>query len=134
MTYSYVTGEHRPVEVLIFEMSPLVVEQFLQVDHDIWTMREAFKEGLEVIPFLSKEVWLDDSKPGQVTIVFVWDSLEQWKIVADESFQAQLQSEFDALFPHPITLVSAPHEESEYGIHRVSRFERAGHLSSRVTQ
>ncbi len=77
MTYSYVTGEHRPVEVLVFEMSPLVVEQFLQVDHDIWTMREAFKKDIGVIPFLSKEVWLDDSKPGQVTIVFVSADLKE---------------------------------------------------------
>ncbi|NCX05619.1 MAG: TIGR03792 family protein, partial [Actinobacteria bacterium] len=70
--YSYITDEERPVEVLVFRMDPTVVDEFIRVDHDVWTLGEAHMEGLADIPFLSKEVWLDSSKPGEVTIVFVW--------------------------------------------------------------
>ena len=122
--YSYITGEERPVEVLVFRMDPAVVEEFIRVDHEVWTLGEAYTEGLTDLPFLSKEVWLDSSKPGEVTIVFVWDTQSAWDIVGNTEFQKKLQAEFDSRFPHPIELIAAPHEDSHFGIHRVTRFER----------
>ena len=124
MTYSYINNERRPVEVLVFRMSPSVVDEFIRVDHDVWTLGEALMPGLSTIPFLSKEVWLDDSRPGEVTLVFVWDTQEQWDIVGETSFQQELQHIFDSRFPHPVELIRAPHEDSQFGIHRVTRFER----------
>ena len=105
-------------------MDPAVVDEFIRVDHHVWTLGEALMPGLNTIPFLSKEVWLDDSRPGEVTLVFVWDTQEQWDIVGETSFQQELQRIFDSQFPHPVELISAPHEDSQFGIHRVSRFER----------
>lgn len=125
MTYTYVSGEHRPVEVLVFSMDPAVVDEFIRVDHEVWTLGEAFVDDEGTIPFLSKEVWLDDSRPGEVTLVFVWDTIEQWHRVGAADIQDRLQAAFDARFQHPLTLVSAPHEDSNFGIHRVSRFERS---------
>jgi uncharacterized protein (TIGR03792 family) len=122
--YSYITGEERPVEVLVFRMDPAVVEEFIRVDHEVWTLGEAYTEGLTDLPFLSKEVWLDKSKPGEVTIVFVWDTQKAWDIVGNAEFQKNLQAEFDSRFPHPVELIAAPHEDSNFGIHRVTRFER----------
>ncbi|MEI6199590.1 MAG: TIGR03792 family protein [Actinomycetota bacterium] len=122
--YSYITGEDRPVEVLVFRMNPAVVEEFIRVDHEVWTLGEAHTEGPTDIPFLSKEVWLDSSKPGEVTIVFVWDTQKAWDIAGNTEFQKKLQAEFDSRFPHPIELIAAPHEDSNFGIHRVTRFER----------
>jgi uncharacterized protein (TIGR03792 family) len=124
MTYSYINNERRPVEVLVFRMAPSVVDEFIRVDHDVWTLGEALMPGLSTIPFLSKEVWLDDSRPGEVTLVFVWDTQEQWDIVGETSFQQELQHIFDSRFPHPVELIRAPHEDSQFGIHRVTRFER----------
>lgn len=124
MTYSYINNERRPVEVLVFRMDPSVVDEFIRVDHDVWTLGEALMPGLDTIPFLSKEVWLDDSRPGEVTLVFVWDTQEQWDIVGETSFQQELQRIFDSRFPHPVELIRAPHEDSQFGIHRVTRFER----------
>jgi uncharacterized protein (TIGR03792 family) len=122
--YSYITGEERPVEVLVFRMDPAVVKEFIRVDHEVWTLGEAYTEGLTNLPFLSKEVWLDKSKPGEVTIVFVWDTQKAWDIVGNAEFQKKLQAEFDSRFPHPVELIAAPHEDSNFGIHRVTRFER----------
>jgi len=124
MTYSYINNERRPVEVLVFRMDPSVVDEFIRVDHYVWTLGEALMPGLSTIPFLSKEVWLDDSRPGEVTLVFVWDTQEQWDIVGETSFQQELQHIFDSRFPHPVELIRAPHEDSQFGIHRVTRFER----------
>jgi uncharacterized protein (TIGR03792 family) len=124
MTYSYINNERRPVEVLVFRMDPSVVDEFIRVDHEVWTLGEALMPGLNTIPFLSKEVWLDDSRPGEVTLVFVWDTQEQWDIVGETSFQQELQHIFDSRFPHPVELIRAPHEDSQFGIHRVTRFER----------
>ncbi len=123
-SYRYVKGERLPVEVLVFRMDPAHVEEYLAVDHEVWTRGEALLPGFERIPFLSKEVWLDDSKPGEVTLVFVWESLDAWLTVGAEAVQQELQARFDALFGHPIELIHAPHEASNYGIHRWSRFER----------
>jgi uncharacterized protein (TIGR03792 family) len=122
--YSYITNEERPVEVLVFRMDPAVVDEFIRVDHEVWTLGEAQMEGLTDIPFLSKEVWLDSTKPGEVTIVFVWDTQKAWDIVGNTEFQKKLQAEFDSRFPHPVELIAAPHEDSNFGIHRVTRFER----------
>lgn len=122
--FSYVNGERRPVEVLVFHVDPAHVQEFLRVDHEVWTLGEALLEDHTRIPFMSKEVWLDDSRPGEVTLVFVWESMQQWDAVGRPDVQARLQAEFDARFPHPVRLVRALHEESAMGIHRVSRFER----------
>lgn len=122
--FSYVASERRPVEVLVFRMDPGVVDEFIRIDHEVWTLGEAGMEGLSGIPFLSKEVWLDDSKPGEVTIVFVWDTQEGWDAVGNVEFQKKLQAMFDSRFPHFVELIAAPHEDSQYGIHRVTRFER----------
>ena len=108
----------------MFDVDPEHVEEYLAVDHEVWTLGEAHVDGIDHIPFLSKEVWLDDAHPGRITLIFVWESIESWQQVGDERLQRALQERFDAKFPHRVTLVRALHEESHFGIHRVSRFER----------
>ena len=122
--YKYTKGEKLPIEVLVLEMSPEHVEEFLVADHEVWTLGEAELPGFDQIPFLSKEVWLDDSWPGRVKLVFVWESLEAWMRVGITDIQKRLQAEFDARFKHPVKLVEAWHEDSNFGLHRWSRFER----------
>lgn len=122
--YTYRHGERLPVEVLVFSMDPRVVDEFLRVDHEVWTVGEAFLEGFDRIPFVSKEVWLDDTRPGEVTIVLVWESIDAWKRVDAVDIQRRLQTSFESRFSSVVTRVRAPHEESNFGIHRWSRFER----------
>ena len=122
--YRYTKGEKLPIEVLVFEMDPKHVEEFLVADHEVWTLGEAELPGFDQIPFLSKEVWLDDSWPGRVKLIFVWESLEAWMRVGITDIQKRLQAEFDARFKHPVKLVEAWHEDTNFGLHRWSRFER----------
>ena len=124
--FRYHSGERLPVEVLVFEVDPEHVEAFLDVDHEVWTLGEADVAGLDHIPFLSKEVWLDDAHPGRIILSFVWESIESWRHVGEDHVQRELQARFDERFPHGVTLLRALHEESDFGIHRVSRFERSG--------
>jgi uncharacterized protein (TIGR03792 family) len=122
--YRYSRDERLPVEVLVFRVAPEHLNEFLAIDHEVWTMGEAQLEGFERIPFISKEVWLDDSRPGEITLIFVWESMEAWMRVGAEPIQTELQARFDAAFPYSVTLVRAMHEDSNFGIHRWSRFER----------
>ena len=120
----YTKGERLPIEVLVFAMSSEHVEEFLAVDHEVCTLGEAALPGFDQVAFLSKEVWLDDSRPGRVSIIFVWESLEAWMRVGSAEIQQRLQAEFDARFKHPVKLVEAWHEDTNFGLHRWSRFER----------
>ena len=122
--YRYTTDERLPVEVLVFQVDPAEVDDFLRVDHEIWTLGEAFLPGHDHIPVRAKEVWLDDAHPGRVTLVFVWDSLDAWERVGETSIQQQLQAAFADRFTGRVDLIRAFHEESSHGIHRWSRFER----------
>ena len=122
--FRYSSDELLPVEVLVFEVDPEHVEAFLAIDHEVWTLGEADVLGVDHIPFLSKEVWLDDAHPGRIIVTFVWESIESWQHVSDAQRQRELQARFDQRFPHRVTLLRALHDESDFGIHRVSRFER----------
>lgn len=123
-TYRYASDERCPIEVLVFTMDPADVDRFLQIDHEVWTLGEAATPGMDEVPFASKEVWLDDSRPGEITIVFVWPTLADWETVADPEFQARLQTIFDERFDRPYELTREIHIEREHGLHRWSRFER----------
>ena len=122
--YTYTQNEHYPVEHLVFTTAPEYVKEFLEADHEIWTLGEANTPGLDHIPFLYKEVWLNDNKPGEMHFIFVWESMESWKKSGEKNFQNLLTSRFDAKFNHPYQLTRAIHNEENFGIHRFSRFER----------
>lgn len=121
-TYTYVDREHRPIEILVFRVDPERVEEFLLVDHEVWTLGEAATPGTDGVPFVSKEVWLDDDRPGEITIVFVWPDRASWDVVGEPSFQERLTAAFERRFTGRYELISAVHEESRP--YRWSRFER----------
>lgn len=120
----HATGERRPVEVLIFTMDPADVPAFLETDHQIWTLGEADSVAGTELPFLSKEVWLNDNRPGEVTIVFVWPDQATWDAVGADDIQTRLQATFDARFTRPHELRREVHVEEDHGIRRWSRFAR----------
>ena len=122
--YTYVKGEHYPVEHLIFETAPEHVQEFLDVDHEVWTLGEAESDLFDHIPFLYKEVWVNDNKPGEMHFIFVWESIESWRKVDDKEVQAALIARFESKFQHPYKLTRCIQNEENFGIHRYSRSER----------
>jgi hypothetical protein len=49
--YTYTKNEHYPMEHLVFKTAPEDVERFLEVDHEVWTLMEAYAPGFDHIPF-----------------------------------------------------------------------------------
>ena len=103
--YTYTKGEHYPMEHLVFKVAPEDVERYLEVDHEIWTLKEAYAPGFDHIPFLYKEVWLNDNKPGEIHFIFAWESIESWREIDQKEYQAQLIKEFDEKFGRPYELI-----------------------------
>ena len=87
-------------------------------------MKEAYAPGFDHIPFLYKEVWLNDNKPGEIHFIFAWESIESWREIDQKEYQAQLIKEFDEKFGRPYELIRVVQNEENFGVHRYSRFER----------
>jgi uncharacterized protein (TIGR03792 family) len=122
-TFRYESLERRPVEILVFRVDPADVADFLRIDHEVWTLGEAAAPGGDGIPFLSKEVWLDDHRPGEITIVIEWPSSDAWDVVDDPEFQQQLADAFDERFARPYEIVRGAAAAKQLGLRRWSRFE-----------
>lgn len=122
--YYFIKDQHLPVEHLVFQTAEEHVSAFLEADHQIWTLGEAFTSLFDHIPFLSKEVWVNDNHPGEIHVIFIWESMESWHKVGNKDLQEKLCAAFDAAFPHPYQLVRCIHEDENFGLHLYSRFER----------
>jgi uncharacterized protein (TIGR03792 family) len=92
------------IELLEFRIDPLHIEEFLEIDREIWTTALSQNPA-----FLRKEIWLDPRRPEIVTTVIYWSDREQWKAIAPELL-ADLNSQFDKKFSRPYQLVG----EREY--------------------
>jgi uncharacterized protein (TIGR03792 family) len=92
------------IELLEFRIDPLHIEEFLEIDREIWTTALSQNPA-----FLRKEIWLDPRRPEIVTTVIYWSDREQWKAIAPELL-ADLTSQFDKKFSRPYQLVG----EREY--------------------
>ncbi|MGI5958959.1 MAG: TIGR03792 family protein [Massiliimalia sp.] len=96
------------VEELVFRVKPECLEEFIQADHEIWTLYLAKCPG-----FMSKEVWVSDTVPGEVTSIIYWSDYELWQQVSVEEM-AEVQKQFDArVGVENYEFVSAPHETSQ---------------------
>ena len=88
-------GAGQAVEMLKFTMKAEMVDRFIELDHDLWTVQLASVDG-----FVSKDVWVDAAKPGEVTTVIYWKTLEQWKAI-DHGWLADLDKRFTELMGGP---------------------------------
>ncbi len=77
------------VEELVFQVKPDFVEEFIKVDHEIWTKMLASYDG-----FIRKETWINDDNKGEITTIIYWETLEKWKAIPGEDL-AKTQLEFD---------------------------------------
>ena len=63
--YKYTKGEKLPIEVLVFEMDPKHVEEFLVADHEVWTLGEAELPGFDQIRFYRRKFGLTTRVQGE---------------------------------------------------------------------
>ncbi len=100
-----------PVEYLVFQLENVeTIQSFVQLDHEIWTM--FLKEYPD---FVSKEVWVNDTTPGEVHSIIVWKTLDGWKSIPIEKLK-QITAYFDKQYPYPYKIVRRLHKENEHGL------------------
>jgi|LauGreDrversion4_2_1035121.scaffolds.fasta_scaffold27906_3 uncharacterized protein (TIGR03792 family) len=119
----YSINEKFPVEILQFYTKPEYVEEFIKVDYDIWTLKEAIDNNIAAYPFYAKEVWLNEQNPGEITIIHIWKSLELWKMLDQKEFQKKCIKEFNNKFKYPYRLLTNVHDQSFWSKYRYSRYE-----------
>ena len=122
--YRYTKNEHYPMEHLVFKTDPEFLQECLDVDHEVWTLGEGLHKEFDHIPFLYKEVWLNENNPGEIHYIFAWEDMDAWKHIARQDIQDMLEAEFAAKCDKPYELIRCVEQEENYGIHRYSRFER----------
>ena len=122
--YRYTKNEHYPIEQLIFKVRPEDMEEFLRIDHEVWTMGEAMLPELDYIPFMRKEVWINETRPGIIQVVFTWKNREDWLKVDSKEIQTRLINLFNSKFKKSYKLLRCIENEEDFGIHRISCFER----------
>ena len=122
--YTFVKGEHYPVEHLVFETAPEHVEEFLEVDHEVWTW--ARRKAICSTIFLSCIRKSGSMKTSPARCIS-FSSGKAWKAgkrVDDKEVQAKLIARFESKFQHPYQLTRCIQNEENFGLHRYSRFER----------
>jgi uncharacterized protein (TIGR03792 family) len=80
------------VEQLILHVKPDLLEEWIELDHEIWS------EGLAKWPgFAGKEVWVNNDRPGEVMAVVYWSDYDLWKAI-DHQWLIETDREFNRRF------------------------------------
>lgn len=62
------------VEHLVFQVKPERLEEWLALDHELWTVGES-----QAWPgMVRKEVWLNSQVPGEVHCLIYWSDYQLW--------------------------------------------------------
>lgn len=105
-----------PVEQLLFKVNPNMIEKFIETDHEIWTKALSKYPG-----FISKEVWVNDSVPGEVITIIYWSDMKLWKAI-DHNELIETDMKFqEAMGEGNAILFDAMHVKNQY--YRVSEYK-----------
>lgn len=99
------------VEILRFTVTEELVERFITLDHDIWTIELSKVDG-----FIAKDVWINKLKPCEITTIIYWESLEKWKAI-DHDFLAETDAYFNSCIGVENFTIEGLHENNDY--HRI---------------
>ena len=97
------------VEYLVFEVDPEQVEQFIALDHEIWTRHLQNDPG-----FISKQVWHNASRPGEVTLLIFWNSVEEWKSIPEEQLKERFRKFNSAFGAENYRLIDEYHQDNQW--------------------
>jgi len=97
------------VEQLVFEVKEDKVQEFIDLDQQIWT------KELEKWPgFLGKEVWICEEKTMKIMTTVYWRSLEEWKSIDHEKLVETDKKFKEALGSENFVLIRELHKENQY--------------------
>ena len=96
------------LEYLIFEVSPALIDTFIDLDHRHWTLFLKDQPG-----FISKDVWVNRTKPGEVSTITCWRSKQDWEAVPVERV-IEIGAKFqEALGAENFKLIKRVHEQND---------------------
>jgi uncharacterized protein (TIGR03792 family) len=96
------------IECLVFEVKPDLIGRFIEMDHEYWTLFLKDQPG-----FISKEIWVNKSKPGEVTAIICWNSLEEWKSIPAEELIETDKKFSEAFGKENSKIVKCLHSDNE---------------------
>ena len=103
------TAARQAVEYLVFEIKEGRVQEFIDLDQEIWTQQLAKHPG-----FIAKEIWINEFKPTEVTAIIYWNSMEEWESISEEELN-KIMNEFDEAFgKDDYELVAEKHQQNRW--------------------
>lgn len=75
------------VEQLVLKVKPVLLEKFLQNDHELWTLGEAGQ-----YTFAGKENWCSESDPSKLYLLVYFEELAGWHSIP-EDFLVETEAE-----------------------------------------
>lgn len=107
-----------PVEYLVFQLEdPDKTEDFITIDHEVWTTYLSSFNG-----FVSKEVWINTQKPGEIHTILIWENMECWKSIPLDELKIK-DKEFKDKLGSKCEIVRRIHKEYNHGLFKVRHFE-----------
>ncbi len=106
----------QPVEELLFRVKPEFVEEFIRIDHEVWTLALSKYPG-----FVSKEIWVNDDNKGEITTVLYWESMSHWKSISHKELEETQRCFDEAIGKENYSFVKAVHEGNQR--YRVCKYE-----------
>lgn len=104
------------VEYLVFQVQPDLLEQYLDIDHEL------FGQGLAQFPgFLGSQVLLSATRPGEVHSLIFWESKECLEAVPQAFIQETDRELNRRLGEGNLTLLRCAHQENELYLAREFR-------------
>lgn len=114
--YSY-KDKHYPAEYLMFKCRNEEEAKLYLQKNQIWTDYLSSKKG-----FISTTSYINKNNPGEVHIVIIWETLEDWLSIPKEELMIVAQT-FDKEFNLPYESGRRLHNENNFGFHQVSYYE-----------
>lgn len=97
------------VEHLLFKVTPELVDKWIEVDHEVWTLELSKQPG-----FLKKETWVSRDVPGDITTIVYWSDIDLWKSI-DHDWLMEVDKKFNQIIGEGNSqLVRAYHTENQF--------------------
>ena len=118
---SYIKFEQpQAIEHLVFQVKPERFEEWLALDHELWTLAEA-----QLCPgLLRKEVWVNQNVPGEVHCVIYWRNYADWMSISPQWLEANERKFAEHFGPNEVKCVRADHTDG-IACYKISEFNNS---------
>lgn len=110
-----------PVEYLVFQLEdPNTIEEFINCDFEVWTSFLKDCKG-----FVSKQIWVNDTTPGEIHAIISWKTVEDWKSIELDQLK-EIDKKFQEKYIHGFNISRRVHKEYSNGLFEVCNYTKCG--------